>query len=144
MKAIFENLLTGMKYLISQGLLEIIIILILEYLRFGVLSDISTKNNLLIENIQGIAWGISMKTVIFSIIYLPLFVVINFLLAWRKLRSTFAQSIVNTILNIALLFALFLLKRKDFMEILPLLTATLIASLIIIVVVNRRMVFQNS
>jgi len=76
MKTILKYLFEGLKYLIIQGILEVIVIVLLEYSGFKVLLDFS-KSNLLIENIAGVAWAISMKTAIFSLIYLPLFVLIS-------------------------------------------------------------------
>lgn len=137
MKIFFKYLFTGLKYLILQGIIEIIIIVISEYLGFKVLLDFS-KSNLLIENIEGVAWAISMKTAIFSLIYLPLFAVISSLLTWKKLGGNFIFSIVNALLSEALLLTLFLLKHLSFVEMLPPLISTLVASLIIILIVSKK------
>lgn len=137
MKIFLRYFVTGLKYLIIQGIIEIVIIVLLEYLGFNALLDFS-RSNLFVENIEGVAWAISMKTAIFSLIYLPLFAVISFLLAWKKVTSKFKFSIINALLSIALLLILFLLKHLNFSEMLPPLMSTLIASLIIILFVNSK------
>ena len=72
MAKFFQYVLVALKYLIMQGFVEIILIVLFEYLGIKVLMDFS-RANLLIENVQGVAWEISMKTIMFSFIYIPLF-----------------------------------------------------------------------
>jgi len=109
------------------------VIVILEYLGFNALLEFS-KSNLFVENIEGVTWAISIKTAIFSFIYLPLFVIINFLLAWRKHTGNLIFSTINALLSVLLLLILFLLKHLNLSEMLPPLVSTLIASLIIILI----------
>ena len=134
MKMFFKYLLTGLKYLIIQSSFEIVIIVIGEYFGFKVLPDFS-KNNLFVENVEGVAWAISMKAAIFSLIYLPLFAIICYLWAGTELKTKLMFGIVNALLDVTLLTILVLLKHLDFQEGLPPFVSTVIASLIIIVII---------
>jgi hypothetical protein len=135
MKAFLKYLFTGFKYLLLQGVAEIVMILALEYMGFQAMLDFS-KSNLLIENIEGIAWAISMKTVIFSLLYLPLFIIISYWLTRNKMACTLSFSIVNALLSSLLLVTLLLLKHKDLGEMIVPMTATLFASFLIIIIVK--------
>ncbi|RFM32359.1 hypothetical protein [Chitinophaga silvisoli] len=130
--SITKKLFAGFKYLIFQGAIEILLIITMEYLGINTLADFS-KSNLLIENIEGVAWAIAMKTIIFSLLYLPLFLIIISLLSGKKTINASTLSIVNAILSVFLLLVLFLIKRLELSEMLFPLVATLIAALIIIV-----------
>ncbi len=54
MKIFLRYFVTGLKYLIIQGIIEIVIIVLLEYLGFNALLDFS-RSNLFVENIEGVA-----------------------------------------------------------------------------------------
>jgi hypothetical protein len=138
MQTFLKYLFIGFKYLFFQAIIEIILIITLEYLGFNPLLDFS-KSNLLIQNIEGVTWAISMKTIIFCILYLPLFILISNIMAWKNIKSNLMYSIINAILNAALLLTLFLLKHLDIAEIFRPLIPTVIASLTIIIV-NRKTV----
>jgi hypothetical protein len=133
MARFFRNLLTALKYLFLQGLVEIILVVFLEYLDIKVLMDFS-KGNLLIENIQGVVWEISMKTIIFSLVYIPLFIALSSLLSNKKLSNSFLYVVINGVLSILLsiVFLLFL-RQIAFPEVLNLLIVTLSSSILILV-----------
>ena len=137
MKTFFKYLFTGFKYLFLQTIIEIILIIILEYLGFNPLLDFS-KSNLLIENIEGVTWAISMKTIIFCVMFLPLFIIIKYIMAWKNIKSNIMDSIINATLNATLLLTLYLLKHLDVAEILRPLIPTVMASLVIILIMKRK------
>jgi len=136
----FHYLLLGLKYLIIQGLVEIFLIVLLEYLGVKVLIDFS-KANLLIENVQGVAWEISMKTIMFSLVYIPLFIATLVLISRKKVKSNFLYGNINGILSIFLSIVFLLLLRKvAFSEVLNLLIVTLSSSILILIaikIINR-------
>ena len=82
-RKLIRYLFIGLKYLLIQGVVEIVLILGIEYLGVKVLSDFSKANSIL-ENIEGVSWEIVMKTLMFSIIYIPFFIWICVLLDWKK------------------------------------------------------------
>jgi len=134
----FQNLLTALKYLLIQGLFEILLIVLFEYTGIKVLTDFS-KANLLIENIQGISWEISMKTIMFSLVYIPLFMAASALLIKSEVNRSFLYGIINGTLSILLSIVFLLLLRKaDFSDVSNLLFATLLSSVLILVIVKIR------
>lgn len=132
----FQNLLTALKYLLIQGLFEIAIIVFFEYVGIKVLTDFS-KNNLLIENIQGVAWEISMKTVMFSFAYIPLFIAASALLRKKGAKDIFLYGIINGVISILLsiVFLLFL-RQATLSDVSNLLIATLLSSVLILVTIK--------
>lgn len=138
MAKFFQNLLTALKYLLIQGLFEILLIVLFEYAGIKVLTDFS-KANLLIENIQGISWEISMKTIMFSLVYIPLFMAASALLIKSEVNRSFLYGIINGTLSILLSIVFLLLLRKaDFSDVSNLLFATLLSSVLILVIVKIR------
>lgn len=137
MKAFFKYLLNGLKYLIIQGITEIVVIVILEYVGLRVLSDFS-RANLFIENVESVAWSIGMKIAMFCLFYLPLFVGMSALLSRKSIINSFKYSIINAVINILLFMVYFILRSADFSEVLNLFIATLLASAIIIAIVKIR------
>ncbi len=134
MTRFFQYLLIALKYLLMQGLVEIILIVLFEYLGIKVLIDFS-RANLFIENVQGVAWEISMKTIMFSFIYLPLFIVVSTLLWWRKLKNHLVYSFINVLLSLLLsLIFLLLLRQVDFSAVFNLLIVTLLSSVLILII----------
>ena len=133
MKRFFKYLFTGFKYLLIQGFIEIVVIVALEYLGIKVLSHFS-KTNLFIENVQGVAWEISMKTIMFSFVYIPVFIGVCALLGWKKGVSSFVYGVTNALLMFlfSILF-LFFLRHAVFSEVLNILIVTVFSSIIILV-----------
>ena len=136
MKTFFRYFLTGVKYLLLQATLEVVLVVVLEYLGVNVLADFS-NSNLFVENIEGVLWAISMKTIFLSVLYLPIFVLLCYLIVRKTLITKLITSIVNLLLNLMLLITFLLLKNLEFVEILSVITFTLIASLIIIAIIGR-------
>jgi hypothetical protein len=132
-KTVFRYLFIGLIYLIAQGIIEMIVIIVLEQLGVKVLEDFSS-GNLLTENIEGVIWSISMKMAIFSIAYLPLLAIVSFLLNRQNKNNHQIFSILNLVLSEALLLTLSLLKHLDLTKMYPVLLVTLIASIIIMLV----------
>jgi hypothetical protein len=135
MKEIYKYLLNGLKYLVIQGITEIVLIVTLEYSGFKILTDFSSTN-LFIENIEAVVWSISMKTAMFCLFYLPLFVGISALLTWKNITNILKYSIINAFLNALLFMVYFALRNANFSEIANLFIATLLASTLIIITVK--------
>jgi hypothetical protein len=129
--------LFGFIYIVFQGLVEIVLITFMEYFGVDVLLDFSLSN-LFIENVQGVAWAISMKMIMFSIVYIPLFLMIGMFFFKNKFSNPF-YGIVNGILCATLLSVLFLLKGYGLGAlVLPLLMS--IISSIFIILISRKIV----
>jgi hypothetical protein len=125
-KSIFYYSVQGLKYLIIQGIIEILVILLFEYAGLKVLGWFS-RSSLFIENVEGIAWSIGMKSAMFSIIYVPLFVILS-------RRAIISYSLINLGLNsILYIIYIFILRKASFSEVLPLSIATVLSSLIIVI-----------
>jgi hypothetical protein len=137
MKAFIKYLLNSLKYLAIQGLSEIVVIVILEYAGLRVLSDFS-RANLFVENVEDVAWSIGMKTAMFGLFYLPLFIGISALLSRKIIINSFKYSIINAVINIFLFIVYFILRSAEFSEVLNLFIATLLASAIIIALLKIR------
>ena len=137
-RKLIRYLFIGLKYLLIQGVVEIVLILGIEYLGVKVLSDFSKANSIL-ENIEGVSWEIVMKTLMFSIIYIPFFIWICVLLDWKKSKVNFRYSIVNTFLNLflAVIFLVFL-RKADISEVRNLLIVTVLASVLILLIIREK------
>ena len=137
-RKLIRYLFIGLKYLLIQGVVEIVLILGIEYLGVKVLSDFSKANSIL-ENIEGVSWEIVMKTLMFSIIYIPFFIWICVLLDWKKSKVNFRYSIVNTFLNLflAVIFLVFL-RKADISEVRNLLIVTVLASVLIFLIIREK------
>lgn len=122
MKRVLKNILLSFCYWLSQGVVEIIVITLLSYLGLKVLSDFSSSN-LVIENIQFIAWIVAYKTIMFALIYVVLFTII-YTLGQPKIKG----SIVNLIISL-IWFAI--MATDNFYEALPILISTITSSVII-------------
>ena len=137
-RKLIRYLFIGLKYLLIQGVVEIVLILGIEYLGVKVLSDFSKANSIL-ENIEGVSWEIVMKTLMFSILYIPFFIWICVLLDWKKSKVNFRYSIVNTFLNLflAVIFLVFL-RKADISEVRNLLIVTVLASVLIFLIIREK------
>ena len=137
-RKLIRYLFIGLKYLLIQGVVEIVLILGIEYLGVKVLSDFSKANSIL-ENIEGVSWEIVIKTLMFSIIYIPFFIWICVLLDWKKSKVNFRYSIVNTFLNLflAVIFLVFL-RKADISEVRNLLIVTVLASVLIFLIIREK------
>ena len=128
---ILQRVFTGLKFWIVQNLVEIIIVLILGYSGFDVMGEFCNKC-LLIENIEGTAWGIGFKSLIFLLPYLFLFVAIGFVPYFRHNRINIKNALLNCLVSCLVILLIGILKPNEFKEILRPLSATLLSSLLII------------
>lgn len=122
MKRVLKNILLSFGYWLSQGVVEIIVITLLSYLGLKVLSDFSSSN-LVIENIQFIAWIVAYKTIMFALIYMLLFTII-YTLGQPRIKGSSVNLIISPIW-----FAI--MATDNFYEALPILISTIISSVII-------------
>ena len=110
-----------------QSVIEIIVIVALGYMGADAMGDFC-RNCLLGENIEGAAWGIGLKFLIFVLHYLLLFVTIGFIPYFKSKRSKFKFALLNCGISSIIISLIGILKSKEIL--LPLL-ATLISSSII-------------
>jgi hypothetical protein len=128
---ISQNIFTALKFWIAQNLVEIIVVLILGYLGFDVMNEFCRKC-LLIENIEGTAWGIGFKLLIFLLPYIILFIVISFVPYFKNNPSNIKNAQLNGIVSCLVIFLIEILKPNEFSEMLRSLLATFISSVLII------------
>lgn len=125
---ILQRFFVALKFWVTQNIIEITVILLLGYLGIDVMNEFCRKC-LLIENIEGAAWGIGFKTLIFLLPYLLLFVLISFLPYFKNNPNNFKYALLNGVISCTIILLIGTLKSKGIL--LPLL-ATLISSCIII------------
>jgi hypothetical protein len=134
MRFFFKYLFTSVKYLLVQGIIEIIVITILEYLGFNALSLVDFSiSNLFTDNIQSISWLIAIKTLLFGLAYLVLFVVACYVLHKKQSLNRFIFSILNSAVNASLWLILFLLEHVSGRDMMSAMFAILLASGVIVI-----------
>jgi hypothetical protein len=134
MRFFFKYLFTSVKYLLVQGIIEIIVITILEYLGFNALSLVDFSiSNLFTDNIQSISWLIAIKTMLFGLAYLVLFVVACYVLNKKQSLNRFIFSILNSAVNASLWLTLFLLEHVSGRDMMSAMLAILLASGVIVI-----------
>ena len=139
MRALFKYLLNGLKYLVVQGIAEIGIVLVMVYLGINFEAMVyASTTGLFIENVQGVAWNIGMKTAVYGLFYVPLFAGISALLTWMNITDNLRYSVVNLFLSVLLFAVNSSLRDADHSEVSNLFIATILASVIIIMTVRMR------
>lgn len=133
MKQLFKYIVNGLKYFILQTLLETALIIILMY--FGLpYSGISVGSEPLWEIIITVlGYHAMFKSLIYSWIYLLLFIVINF---YIKSEKQIIYSFINGGLSLLLPLSILILRGLTFTEMTSIFIAALLASTIIIASVN--------
>ena len=124
METFFKYLFNGIKFWIIQGVVEIFVIIILEYSGVKVLMYFS-RNELFIENFQGIASIIIYKTIVLSWIYVLCFLLFSYV---SKERIKYAY--FNVVLS---LIWFGLMATDNLRESISIFLSTFIASIIILI-----------
>jgi hypothetical protein len=121
----------GLQFWVTQNFIEVFVILGLGYLGIDAMGDFCIKC-LFIENLEGTAVGIGIKTLIFFLPYLLLFTVINFIPHFKGVQNKLKYAVLNAIISCSIITLIGVLKPKDLKEIFLPLFASFVSSLIII------------
>lgn len=129
---ISKCIFSALKFWFTQNVIELGVILVLGYLGIDVMGDFC-KNCLFIENIEATAWGIGIKTLIFLLPYLLLFTITSFIAYFKNAQNKLKYAYLNSFISCFLILLIGILKPNDTKEILLPLSATFIASILIII-----------
>jgi hypothetical protein len=136
MKKFVKYLIIGMKYFLFQTLLEVCVIVLLLYLGIPFF-EMNVGNEHFYEIVIGVlGFYALLKCIYYSWIYLSCFIGISI---YRNYETPFAFSIVNAVLSIIYIL-IFLINGRPFSWVLNQLIATVVSSILIVVIVK---LFKN-
>jgi len=129
MKPVLKYFLNGLKYFVLQTLLETALIVVLMYMGFSY-SEMIVGGEPLWEIIIGIlGYHAMFKSMIYSWIYLLLFITVGFIV---KPKNQVTFSFINGVLSLLLPLMILFLRGLTVLEMANVFIATLLASAIII------------
>lgn len=126
-----KNISTALVFWIVQNVVETIVVLILGYIGFDVMGEFC-KNCLLIENIEGAAWGMGIKSLIFLLPYILLFVIISYVPLFNNNQSNIKNAFLNAVISCLIIILIGILRPDELLQMWRPLLATFVSSGLII------------